>query len=182
MLKEEEPSCCWWWFVRCQGENLLENYDADMRWTFCFQKPTVAGIAGLYLGWFCGNQAAISALHLLVIVAFLANLSPVDEWKWIISFTASKMNLGQVFDLATWGRVRRAYPGVLYWAAAPCVGAHAPANPTGGSQVVVFRKMVVVPLLACLFSGLGTELTAWQLGQEMTKAPPEKQLEWKGDE
>lgn len=47
MLKEEEPSCCWWWFVRCQGENLLENYDADMRWTFCFQKPTVAGITGL---------------------------------------------------------------------------------------------------------------------------------------
>ena len=155
----------------------------------------MAGITGLYLGWFCGNQAAISALHLLVIVAFLANLSPVDEWKWIISFTASglatdrkgfcasgKMNLGQVFDLATWGRVGRAYPGVLYWAAAPCVGAHAPAKPTGGSQVVVFRKMVVVPLLACLFSGLGTELTAWQLGQEMTKAPPEKQLEWKGDE
>ena len=49
----------------------------------------MAGITGLYLGWFCGNEAAISALHLLVIVAFLANLSPVDEWKWIISFTAS---------------------------------------------------------------------------------------------
>lgn len=78
------------------------------------------------VGFWCLG-AAISALHLLVIVAFLANLSPVDEWKWIISFT-----------------------------------------------VVVFRKMVVVPLLACLFSGLGTELTAWQLGQEMTKAPPEK--------
>lgn len=155
----------------------------------------MAGITGLYLGWFCGNEAAISALHLLVIVAFLANLSPVDEWKWIISFTASglatdrtgfcasgKMNLGPVFDPESWGRVGRAYPGLLYWAAAPCVGRYPCTSQRAGSQVVVFRKMVVVPLLACLFSGLGTELTTWQLGHEMTKAPPEKQLEWKGDE
>jgi len=28
----------------------------------------------------------VSSIQLLVIIAFLANLSEVDEWKWLISF------------------------------------------------------------------------------------------------
>ena len=31
-------------------------------------------------------QALLSALHLLVIMAFLANLGEKDEWKWMICF------------------------------------------------------------------------------------------------
>ena len=31
-------------------------------------------------------QVLVSSIQLLVIIAFLANLSEVDEWKWLISF------------------------------------------------------------------------------------------------
>ncbi|CAE7625670.1 PAO [Symbiodinium sp. CCMP2592] len=56
----------------------------------------------------------LSLLHLLVVAAFLANLSEADELKWMFTFT-----------------------------------------------VVLVRKLVIVPLLACLFSSLGTELSMY---------------------
>ena len=31
-------------------------------------------------------QLVVSSIQLLVIIAFLANLSEMDEWKWLISF------------------------------------------------------------------------------------------------
>ena len=34
------------------------------------------------------QQVLISTFHLLLIMAFLANLSPLDEWKWMIAFGA----------------------------------------------------------------------------------------------
>lgn len=68
----------------------------------------------------------VSSIQLLVIIAFLANLSEVDEWKWLISFA-----------------------------------------------VVLVRKMLLVPLLACLFASLGTEIAAWSQ-PSIVSQPPKK--------
>ena len=57
-------------------------------------------------------SSGLSCIHLLIITAFLANLSQADEAKWLFTF-----------------------------------------------GIVLVRKLLIVPLLACLFSGLGTELS-----------------------
>eukprot|EP00439_Symbiodinium_sp_Y106_P003949 s2165_g1.t1 len=54
----------------------------------------------------------LSLIQLLVVTAFLANLSEADEFKWMFTFA-----------------------------------------------VVLLRKLVIVPVLACFFSSLGTELS-----------------------
>lgn len=72
--------------------------------------------------WILG--VVVSSIQLLVIIAFLANLSEVDEWKWLISFS-----------------------------------------------VVLVRKMLLVPLLACLFASLGTEIAAWSQPSIVSQPP-----------
>jgi len=74
--------------------------------------------------WFLG--LSLTSVQLLVIFAFLANLSEVDEWKWLLSF-----------------------------------------------GVVLLRKCLVVPLLACLLSGLASEVVSWA-HPELLAEPPRK--------
>ena len=42
-------------------------------------------------------------------------------------------------------------------------------------QVVLVRKMLLVPLLACLFASLGTEIAAWSQ-PSIVSQPPKKWL------
>ncbi|CAE7332955.1 unnamed protein product [Symbiodinium necroappetens] len=69
----------------------------------------------------------LSFLYLLVITAFLANLSEADEGKWMFSF-----------------------------------------------GVVILRKMIIVPVLACLVSGIGTALASGLGSRSSPALPPKK--------
>ncbi|CAJ1385979.1 unnamed protein product [Effrenium voratum] len=70
--------------------------------------------------------ACLTALHMLIIIAFLANLDPADEWKWLFSLT-----------------------------------------------LVVVRKVLLVPLLACTISGIVSEIGVSKHPHIIT-SPPKK--------
>ena len=74
--------------------------------------------------WILGS--CLTALHMLIIMAFLANLDPSDEWKWLFSLT-----------------------------------------------LVVVRKLLLVPLLACTISGIVSEIGGvWK--PQVIVSPPKK--------
>lgn len=57
-------------------------------------------------------QVLVSSIQLLVIIAFLANLSEVDEWKWLISFAVPCLD-GEKRGKLTWRRIMENYPLVI---------------------------------------------------------------------
>ncbi|CAE7248839.1 SYT4 [Symbiodinium sp. CCMP2456] len=73
-------------------------------------------------------SVALSLLHLLVIMAFLANLAEADEYKWMFTCAVVILRLQRDLFLAVWPRKQ------------------------------MKGKIVIVPLIACLLSSLGTEL------------------------
>ena len=58
------------------------------------------------------GQGVVSSIQLLVIIAFLANLSEVDEWKWLISFAVPcTVKHGEVHPAENYGE----FPLRILW-------------------------------------------------------------------
>ncbi|CAJ1367552.1 unnamed protein product [Effrenium voratum] len=73
--------------------------------------------------------ACLTVLHMLIIMAFLANLDPADEWKWL-------------FSLA----------------------------------LVVVRKLLLVPSVACIISGVVSEVGGVSKRRQVIFSPPKKKF------
>ena len=77
-------------------------------------------------------SASLSCFHLLLIIAFLANLSELEEWKWML-----------------------------------CLA------------VLLLRKLLLVPLVACVLSSIASELVLVALPQLTTQPPRKLGVEFK---